>query len=486
MNDKKLIIGENKGIKKNTFFSFLTTSIRVVANFFLFWTIARYYGAEIFGQFTYAFTVITIFLFIADFGLDILLTIELPKNRSRINQIFQALFSIKIFFIGFTFILLIIYSLLINLSSTSFWLLIILSFYLIMTSLLNYLIAFFKGLEELRVETIVTFVYHVALILAVIVLCYIRANIYFFALALVVFRFLSLIIAYKYLLSYKILLKPNINFEHLKQYKNQVGIFGIHYIFNYLYYNIDTLLLAYILGENSVGIFQAAFKLLVMLLIIPEIINNALLPTLSRLNNESQTVWQNLALLMNKLLLIIILPASVIIYFNAHNIINLVYNTQYFEAIPVLKIYTFAIIIRFMIEPLGMLLTTSNQQRVRAVTVLLVTCVSIILNIFFIQKYNVLGVAYTAIITNFIVLIIYIGFNIKLWLEWYLNRNMMFFIISVIVFMIIIHNTFGLFFHIGLYMFYLISYGYFIFLDLEERKLLIPNSLIKAYFRIKK
>ncbi|MCX7797880.1 MAG: oligosaccharide flippase family protein [Melioribacter sp.] len=481
LNDNKL-----KSIKKNTFFSLITIVLRVLANFFLFWTIARFYGAEIFGQFTYAFTVVNIFMFLADFGLDILLITELAKNKDSFNRVFQDFFPVKIIFIALTFVILIVYSLLVNLSSTSFWLLIILNFYLVFTSLQNYFIAFFKGIELLYQETKVTFFYNILLLLVVIVLCYNRASIYCFAFALVIIRLVSLLLVYKCLLDFNVRIKIKFNELQISKYKSQISIFGIHYIFNYLYYNIDTLLLAYILGEKAVGIFQAVFKLLVILLIIPEIINNALLPSLSRLYTENRTTWLKISSLMNKLLLITIFPVVIIIFLNADSIIHLVYSNQYNEAIPVLKVYVFSIAIRFIIEPLGMVLTTSNRQKIRAFTVFWVTIISIILNIILIKQYNIIGAALTANITNFIVLVIYVISNLGICLQWYLNKNVLYFVFSIIVFAFINAYIGNFILNIILYILYLITFGYFVLLNEEERKFAFHNVLTNKNFSIMK
>jgi len=80
-------------IKKNSFFSLISIASRLVANVIVFWLIARIYGPENFGIFTFAHTTATILILLADFGFDILLTTELSKNISDAKNIFQNIFS---------------------------------------------------------------------------------------------------------------------------------------------------------------------------------------------------------------------------------------------------------------------------------------------------------------------------------------------------------------------------------------------------------
>jgi len=470
---QNLDINKERSIKKNSFFSFLTTTFRVIANFFLFWTIARYYGPEIFGQFTYAFTVVTIFLYLADFGLDILLTTDLPKNIKSINVIFNELITIKLVFIGLASLLLFIYALVVNLSDLAFQLLLILNFYLIATSFINYLFAFFRALEKLEIETKITFIYNLLVIIVIALLNFFKFDIKYVALSLVTFRYIVLLLAIQKSLKFISKIRIIFDFDVLKKYRSKVSIFGTHYIFNYLYYNIDTILLAYIIGEKSVGIFQAAFKLLVILLIIPEIINNALLPALSRLNKENKLTWERYSSLLNKLLMIIIFPAALLVYFNSQNIIDIVYaNSQYHVSADVLKYYVFVIVIRFMVEPLGLLLTTSNKQHIRAYTVILVTIISVLINIIFIQKYGVLGVVWTGFITNSLILITYFFFSYDICKKWYLNKQNVYFLFSIILFGLAVFFIKTILAHIFIYLIYLTVFGYYIFLTKEEKALI--------------
>ncbi|MBU1298287.1 MAG: oligosaccharide flippase family protein, partial [Bacteroidetes bacterium] len=70
-------------IRHNSFFSFLSSFTRLLTNFLFFIGIARFYGAEIFGSFTAAHTLSLLFLYLADFGLDLMLTTQVA--RSKVN-----------------------------------------------------------------------------------------------------------------------------------------------------------------------------------------------------------------------------------------------------------------------------------------------------------------------------------------------------------------------------------------------------------------
>ena len=80
-------MNEIKNISKNSVFYFISTLSRLVSNVVIFLLIARHYGPQLFGSFSSAHTLSMLYLLIADFGFDLLLTTEIAKNRENVSEI---------------------------------------------------------------------------------------------------------------------------------------------------------------------------------------------------------------------------------------------------------------------------------------------------------------------------------------------------------------------------------------------------------------
>src|SRR5260221_11187940 len=156
--------GKSYGIRENSFFALLSHLIRLSANFVLFVGIARYCGPDILGQFTTALTVATIFLLLADFGFDILLSSEVARARDRAPALLQAYLPAKRMFAILASLLMAAALNLEHVSPSTKTLIYIFCPYVFFGALLNFFLAFFKGCEQLQHETKITFVTNLLLL----------------------------------------------------------------------------------------------------------------------------------------------------------------------------------------------------------------------------------------------------------------------------------------------------------------------------------
>jgi O-antigen/teichoic acid export membrane protein len=207
---------------------------------------------------------------------------------------------------------------------------------------------------------------------------------------------------------------------------------------------------------------------------------NTLLPVLSRLNVENHPQWERVGFLMNKLLVIVIIPVSLILFVFADKIIVLIYGTQnYQDAIPVLRIFSVILFVRFNLETYALMLTTANRQKIRMYVVIIASVLNICLNYFAIPKYGAYGAAIVSLITNTVVGIIYIASTLSLFHKWMINVRMIsLLIIALIVALVIWFFNSMVIFYIspvlaGVYL--LLAYNFL--LSQEEIKLIFPDRL---------
>src|ERR1051325_10385474 len=80
-------------LKRNSILSLLSSGTRLVANSLMFIGIARFYGPEVFGSFSAAYILASIFIVVGDFGFDNLLTIEVSRSPERVAESVREYFS---------------------------------------------------------------------------------------------------------------------------------------------------------------------------------------------------------------------------------------------------------------------------------------------------------------------------------------------------------------------------------------------------------
>jgi O-antigen/teichoic acid export membrane protein len=459
-------------IRKNSFFSLASSLIRLIVNFFVFWIIARKYGPEIFGQFTVAQTLATNCIFLADFGFDVLLTTDIAANRLNAVDYFRKYFSLKLLFSIVALVVMWIIALIGNISYEARILILIFSVYMIFSTCTNFLVALYRGFEKLEYETVVSLYANFILLILIVVLIFLKSSIILIAAIFALSRIIGFLAGLYF--SYKVL--PEVSFKidlsDLKKIKTKVLVFGFHLLFNNLCFQLDTLLLSMWKGDYETGIYQAVFKLILLTLIIPDILSNAILPTMARFYMKDVLQWKKTGYILNKILLFIALMLGCILFIYADQIISILYGkTQYAGAAQILKLMVGVMILRFMLEPSALMLTTSKRQHIRMIVVIMATVINIGLNYHFIRNYGAYGAAIVALITNFLISISYILANTGLILKWFFNLRM-FAIISVAAIVNICIKFWMLDVILGT-VFILISFfvvGYFYYFSPDERK----------------
>lgn len=413
---------ESSLIKKNSFFSLLSMSSRLIANVIVFWLIARIYGPDTFGVFTFAHTTATLLIILADFGFDILLTTEISRSKSQAVKIFQNIFSYKIIFSVLAFLIMWIFSLQGNYSQETRISLQIFSFFLLFTTLTNFSLALIKGFEKFGYESIVLLIANISLVVIVTILSLLKSNILIIVIGFALTRLVGLLLSIYFNKKLVPGLSFRISFPEEKELHQKVLIFGFHLLFANLFFQIDTILLSLWKGNLDVGIYQAVFKLIILPLMIPDILNLTLLPVLSRLFVMEKEKAIKITYLMNKLLFFLSLPITLILYVYAEDLIHFIYGSkQYSASIPVLKIFVFNIFVRFSFETFALILTTTNRQIIRMITVIFATIINITLNYFLINQYGVNGAATVSLICIVFVYGVYSIYSFKLLRKWYLN-----------------------------------------------------------------
>ena len=391
-------------IRWNSLFALSSSGIRLATNVILFVGIARFFGPEGFGQFTTAHTLAGLFLLLADFGFDVLLTTEVARQRERASELVQQFLTFKGLFSLIAIAGMWLVPMVQEVSQSTRLLIFIFSFHVAFTALTNFFFALFKGFEQLQHETKVAFLTNLVLFCALIVLGILGASLEVVAVTFVATRALGLFTAIW--VARKFILLPKLRFS-VRGWRSSlklVSVFGVHLIFANLFFQLDTILIAFWRGDHDVGIYQSVFKMVVLVLFLPDVVINALMPVLSRFHRESVDRWNTLGKLMNKTLFLVALPIALVFFVYADQLIEIVYGGRGFaEAIPILRIFAIIVLVRFGVEAYALMLTTSRRQSTRMFIVMLATAFNFALNAYLIPRNGIMGAAFASLATNFFV-----------------------------------------------------------------------------------
>ena len=409
-------------IRRNFLFSFLSQFIRMITSFLLFIGIARVYGPEAFGQFTAAHALSTIFILVADFGFDTLLTSKLSRRQEQIGELFRIYFSTKIVFAVFATCLMIATALVQTVSPATKELMYIFSFYVFFSSLTNFFFALFRSLEKFHHETRIFLWMNLLLLGSAAIFGFLKASLVVITIAFVASRLIGLAMALA--TASKLVDLSRLQLVRIRKSELVViAVFGFQAIFATLFFTQDTILLSWWTNDQAVGIYQAVFKIVGFTLLAAEIISLSLIPVLSRLHENEIGTWRVLNELLHKTLLYVgsILGLVAIVF--AEPLISLLYGmNSYGDAVSILRVFGCTIVIRHLCESSAAALTSSQRQHVRLYVVASATIINFVLNVFIIPRYGVMGAAFVSLFTNIFVSLGYtVGAgsdSLRLFLNW--------------------------------------------------------------------
>jgi len=142
----------------------------------------------------------------------------------------------------------------------------------------------------------------------------------------------------------------------------QILPFGIMGVFYFAYYQSDILILAYYIGPEATGFYNAAFSILSIVYLFPNLIFRKLFLTKIHIwanyNNEKLLLFfRNSTLIM--LLIGIIITSS--IFLLSGNIISIIYGEKYAESAIYLSLLSLAIVFRFVYSISGTIMSTKDN-----------------------------------------------------------------------------------------------------------------------------
>lgn len=169
-----------------------------------------------------------------------------------------------------------------------------------------------------------------------------------------------------------------------------------------LYLNLNSVMLGFIAGTESVGYFTAATRITQLMLGLTTALGTVMLPRLSNLvANKNFTEFNRLANISTKFIFALTLPLSVAVIMLADNLILLLSGNAYEEAILTLKIISF---ITFSIGLAGVLGTQILYPLGKETIVIKSSAIGAVINIIFnfilMPKFSHNGAAVATLLTE--------------------------------------------------------------------------------------
>ena len=383
---------------KNTSWLFAEKILRMAVGFFVGIWVARYLGPDQFGLLSYAQSFVGLFTVFITLGLDAIVIKELLNKNNDDNVLLGTAFGLKIF--GF-FCMLLFISMgvkLINKNDADL-LICIIALSTIFQSF-NVIDYYFRSkvLSKYVVIANTTSLFISSIIKIILILN--NASLLAFAIVTIIDTFVTALgLIYFYKKQHLSLCNWIFKFSKAKFLLKQSWPMILSGIAISLYMKIDQIMIANMLNNQSVGYYAVAVKFSEMWLFITVAITNSLFPAIINAKKESQIKFENRILNLYRLLVLISLSISVIIYLFSNYIVLYTYGVNYKESIVLLQLYVWSIIFVFLNNGSWQWYISENLQHIATIRLFIGAGLNILLNLWWIKKFGLVGAVYATLIS---------------------------------------------------------------------------------------
>ncbi|HPJ16819.1 MAG TPA: flippase [Candidatus Woesebacteria bacterium] len=409
MNFKSLLLGNHSSkqiLAKNTFWLGMIEGFSKIIMFVVTVSVVRYLGPIGFGAYNFAFSVSSILMIFGDLGVTTILTRDIAKSKEKASEYLANVAGIKMICFGIVMLLAWLSFPFLGGNKVYFWLIILATAYNIAQQFMSLMMAVMIAYEKMEYVFLARVSYYLGILataliatkfnfkVEVLVAGYLSISLVAAALAVWLCGKLNVVIGLKY--------NKKVWKEVLAEATPMFGFLACSQI----YASVDSILISKFFGNEKLGYYQSAYKILYAFQSI-NIINTATFPRISNLiHQKNQEALAKLTKWMVIGSLIVFIPLALVISVFSAKIVTVIYGTKYLLAAPILTALIWTGVINYFRVMITNFLVAKKQQRIIFYAMLIGMMVNIGLNLIFMPKVGFEFAAKSLLISETVILIL--------------------------------------------------------------------------------
>lgn len=397
---------------KNTVMLLAGTLLKMVASFAFVLYCADQMGVEGFGKYSIAIHYFELFLGLMATAAGIMLTRDLARwPRHGQSLITSALILVYLLWIavpaglwlvGWAF----------GYSSDTRWALLLASLALVPAAACSVFEAVFVAKERAEFVTLGTATESFARILLSASALWLGYGLLSLVMVIVIVRFLMLF-AYSIGLARLGLLGWEFHRGRTKRFMLRWRVFAAENWMAAIYTNLDMVVLSWLSGEVSAGLYSAAWKIVRLGAVVAKSYTTAIFPVMSRLYAKSRSAFSDLHQHSIRGMCIIALPAIAVVSVIPDRIVNLLFNPEFANAANILRVLIWVMLIEFLNPFLSHLLFAQGQQHKSMHVAAISLSINLVATYFLVLRFDAVGAAIATVLGGLVATICYSWFALS-------------------------------------------------------------------------
>lgn len=333
-----------KSIIKNSFWISIQPLVLNVISLFVIGYIASTLGQEDYGIFVFAFSMITLFTPLGNFGLRAITVRDVASDRDEAGDILGKIFMLRLFLTAFAYILLLVVVNILNYPPSTHMIVYIAGILLFPNTAATVLFDGFQAFEKMKYMAYANFISGIILTALSVVILYIGYRLIGLTIVYLLGNFLLFTFAFAFYYTKNFpSLKMQMDLTFFRENLKKGMPFFLTGLFGMLNTKIGIIILSKLEGNSQIGLYGAASNLTDRLMIIPDSLGTAIFPTIAILYIASKKETVDLFSRFFNYLILLSLPMAVGITMLSFRIIHLIYGPEYDSSAVTLSILAWSL-----------------------------------------------------------------------------------------------------------------------------------------------
>ncbi|ASI98384.1 flippase [Thermococcus celer] len=394
-------------IAKNMMVLITARILSMLFGFFYVMYTARYLGPANYGILAFALALNGIFGVITNFGLDPLTVREVARDKSLAKKYLANGIVLKLTFGVLTFLLVFGVVYLLGYPDITRKVVYIITLSTVVNGINNLFNDVYQAFERMEFMSIGQILGSALSLVFAVIAIKLGLNVVHFAMiplavSLILLVYHAIITTWKFL-------KPKVEVDvgFWRSTLREAWPFALTAVFVSIYYWIDSVMLSYMKGDEVVGWYNAAYRLVLILLVIPGIYFTSLYPLMSRFFKDSKDSLRFTFERSFKYMSMLAFPIGVGTTLLADRIILFIFGPAYLPSAKALQILVWSVVCIYLSSPYGQLVRSANRQGVETKITAMGAVLNTVLNAIIIPKWSYVGASSTTLATELFVTLFY-------------------------------------------------------------------------------
>ena len=400
-------------IAKNTTILMIAQIASYLLAFFSMMYVARYLGAAGFGILSFALAFTGIFAIFGDLGLGVLTVREVARNKSLALKYVANVSLMKVILAAVTFGLIALTINLMGYPAETINVVYLLALSVIFTAFTQMFYSIFQAFERMEFSAIGQMLNAALLLGGVIFVIKLGFGIIGFAYLYVItsavtlgYSFAVMKLKFSNPASASAAKVMKFDWSFWKPTIKQALPFGLTAVFIMIYYYISSVMLSMMKGNEAVGWYNAAYRLLLVPLFIPTVFSTAIFPVMSQFSISSKASLEFTYQRYFKYMALLSIPIAVGTTLLSGRFILLIFGQEYAPAIIALQVLIWSVVFIFMSGVFGRLIESLNKQILGTKVAGIGAVLNVVLNLLLIPRYGYIAASAATVVTEFTVLVL--------------------------------------------------------------------------------